>query len=156
MKSPERHLLPALPGKGNHFFATLTGFFFCACSTLSGQVFIETFETGGAGWTISGIGNAWEIGTPMYAYGPSSAYEQTNCAGTNLTGYYPNNANTRLVSPTIPLPTLNGNEKIKLGFYQWFNTTKPTTGILTRQTKPPIWGVRHRRTANLTTIPRPP
>ncbi|MBK9336197.1 MAG: choice-of-anchor J domain-containing protein [Lewinellaceae bacterium] len=82
--------------------------------------YLENFEDGAEDWytTVGGF----SVGTPMYAYGPSSAYEQTKCAGTNLAGYYPNNANTRLLSPTIPLPTLSGNEKIKLGFYQWFKT----------------------------------
>ncbi|MCK4352606.1 choice-of-anchor J domain-containing protein [candidate division WOR-3 bacterium] len=81
------------------------------------QVFLEDFETGGTGWTVTN--GVWEIGTPTY--GPSSAHNGSKCAGTNLGGYYPNNAYTRLVSPSVTLPSLSHpSSKIILEFYHWF------------------------------------
>ena len=80
-------------------------------------IFFEDFESGwGSWWADNGV---WDVGIPTV--GPDAAYSPLNCAGTILDGDYPNDANTRLISPNINLPTLTGDEMIQLKYWQWFN-----------------------------------
>jgi len=80
------------------------------------QIFEEDFETGGAGWSLTG---SWEIGTPTT--GPNSGHNSTNVAATDLDNNYTNNANDWLISPTISLPSLSrSDEELKLYFWEWF------------------------------------
>lgn len=81
------------------------------------KVFEENFETGASSWTKAG---SWAIGTPTT--GPSGGHSSLNCAGTNLSGYYQNNANDRLISPTIALPVLtHPSDELKINFWEWFS-----------------------------------
>ena len=74
----------------------------------------ESFESGGGDWAVNA--GTWEIGNPTS--GPNSAHSGTNCAATILAGNYPNNVDTRLVSPAFTVPANNGPF---LRFWQWIN-----------------------------------
>lgn len=76
-----------------------------------GVVFEENFETGGSSWYTNG---SWAIG---------KVNDSLNCAGTNLSGNYPNNAKDLLMSPPISLPVLAyPSSRLKLNFGEWFKT----------------------------------
>ena len=80
------------------------------------SVFEENFETGATSWSIS---RSWAIGAPTS--GPNSGHASTNCAATNLTGNYPNDASDWLISPLISLPILtHPSAQMKLYFWEWF------------------------------------
>jgi len=76
----------------------------------------EDFEIGIGDWNADN--GLWEVGVPTA--GPDSAHSGQQCVGTVLGGNYPTYANTRLISPMIKLPTLSGEEKILLKFWQWY------------------------------------
>jgi len=79
---------------------------------------LEDFELGVGDW---GADNGlWEVGAPTA--GPWGAHSGSNCMGTVLSGSYPNNANTRLISPRVALPELSGGDRVWLKFWQWFAT----------------------------------
>ncbi len=81
-----------------------------------GQVFFsEDFENIGSWFADNGV---WEVGVPTV--GPITAYSNAGVAGTVLDNDYPGNANTRLISPIINLPSINAQEKILLKFWHWF------------------------------------
>lgn len=79
----------------------------------SAILFQEFFEDGAGNWTRSGC---WQSGHP--ASGPYNGYNSSNCAATNLSGNYGNNANDWLISPEINLPAQVS--MIQLNFYEWF------------------------------------
>jgi len=87
---------------------------------VQGQVlFSEDFEAGQGEWYSQG--DLWEIGPPIY--GPDSAFSGTKVAATNLSGNYPDDADAYLISPPIILPKLlNPKDKIRLHFWQWYET----------------------------------
>ena len=80
-------------------------------------LFIEYFETGAPDWSIDN--GVWEVGEPTS--GPENAYEGTSVAGTILDGNYPYHIDSRLISPSVTLPTVSGNEEIHLKFWHWFH-----------------------------------
>ncbi len=81
------------------------------------MLYREDFETGASGWTITN--GVWEIGSP--SYGPDTAHGGSSWAATVLDGNYPNNANTRLISPSINLPALpDSMSHLMLSFWHWF------------------------------------
>ena len=81
------------------------------------RVFWEDFEDSDSQWEIdNGI---WEIGEPTS--GPSSSYEGSSVAATNLSGNYSDNdTDSRLISPSIDLPGAGADEEILLRFWQWY------------------------------------
>ena len=85
----------------------------------------EDFDGGDTlpdGWTTNGPSNgtAWEVGVPSgVASGPSAAKTAPNCAGTNITGYYTENADVSLVSASIAIPA---NVGATLEFQQFIDT----------------------------------
>ena len=101
------------------FISFLSILFFVNHSTLSGQetAFNEGFESGIGSWFADN--GVWEVGIPTR--GPASAHTGENCAGTVLGGNYPRNADTRLISPRIDLPTLSSEEELQIRFWHWFN-----------------------------------
>jgi hypothetical protein len=77
---------------------------------------IDDFEDGwNQGYADSGI---WEIGTPEM--GPSEPHLGNNCAGTILNGTYPSSTDSRLVTPSIVLPSLENNQEILFRFWHWY------------------------------------
>ena len=99
------------------FIVLLLNFTFCTVtkSYSQGTIIIqEDWETGIGDWYADN--GLWAVGSPTV--GPDSAHSGQNCIGTVLDGNYPANANTRLISPEINLPTLTGNDKILLKFWQ--------------------------------------
>jgi hypothetical protein len=70
------------------------------------------------GWSASR--GVWEFGPPTS--GPGSAFQGQHCAGTVLGGYYPDNADSRLLSPRIDLPAVPVDGKLWLSFWHWFAT----------------------------------
>ena len=79
------------------------------------QIYAYGFESGWNGWYADN--GVWEVGSPG-APGPDAAHSGLNCAGTVLTDVYPH-TNSRLVSPSIELPTLGAGEELQLWFWQW-------------------------------------
>ena len=96
----------------------LTMLFFSLQTAYADEViFAEDFEAGWGNWYAdNGI---WEVDTPTA--GPSGAHGGSQCAGTVLGGTYPPNADSRLISPSIQLPEVSGNEEIHLCFWHWFS-----------------------------------
>jgi bacillopeptidase F (M6 metalloprotease family) len=76
----------------------------------------EDFESGPANWSADN--GVWEVGMPTT--GPETCHSLTQCAGTILDGNYPDDANTRLISPYITIPNLDVNERVRLRFWHWF------------------------------------
>jgi hypothetical protein len=74
----------------------------------------ENFEAGAGDWSVDA--GTWEIGKPTV--GPSAAHGGTNCAGTLLAGNYPNNVDSRLITPSFIVPTASS---ATLNFWSWFS-----------------------------------
>ena len=76
----------------------------------------ESFEAGPNtnDWAVDF--GTWEIGKPTS--GPNAAHTGTNCAGTVLAGNYPNNVDSRLISPSFTVPNSNSPA---LRFWHWYN-----------------------------------
>lgn len=66
--------------------------------------------------------NQWQKGTPFS--GPS-AYSGNECWGTNLNGYYSNNADYALLTP----PYVASSEAVNLSFRQWYDFRWTWAGI---------------------------
>jgi len=80
-------------------------------------IWSEDFESGWGDWyTDAGV---WEIGKPTK--GPSKAHGGQAVAGTNLSGNYPADTDSRLVSPVITLPSVSGDERLELRYWQWYS-----------------------------------
>ena len=77
-----------------------------------------------ANWSIEGENNCWEVGKPSNGSG-LSAYSGSYCAGTSIASNYPDNSDTRLVSPEVDL-----SQSITpvLCFVHWVNTFYDQSG----------------------------
>jgi hypothetical protein len=94
--------------------------------TIDAQTVIwdEDFESGIDNWyTDHGV---WQVGEPTA--GPSGAYEGSSVAGTNLSGNYPSDTDSRLISPSLNLPGVGANERIFLRFWQWYSYSNDDRG----------------------------
>ncbi len=81
-------------------------------------IFSENFELGQNGWSADN--GVWEIGAPKTVGPVACAGGSTNCAGTNLSGNYPDDStDSRLLSPSIVLPAVTGTQQIRLRFSEW-------------------------------------
>lgn len=102
----------AEPGQGN-------GWYIDNVSVAEGpEIFnnVEDFEDGVRGWyAASGI---WEIGEPTA--GPGAAYSGSRCAGTVLSGSYPDGAQSGLVSPVVTLPAAPPEGMLTARFHHWY------------------------------------
>ena len=81
----------------------------------------EGFETGGTGWSHSGLGDDWQMGTPSSSIGPQNANTGQRVAGTNLKGSYQQLADCVLVSPDF---NLSMAFSAQVSFYEWFALAK--------------------------------
>jgi len=79
-------------------------------------VFYEDFESGGEDWEIEH--NVWQVGKSKVV--PPSPGSGGNCAGTVLNEDYPWDTDSRLISPPVTLPTVAGDERIELRYWQWY------------------------------------
>lgn len=66
-------------------------------------------------WTVTGA--VWDSGQP--SSGPGTAFEGDTCAATNLSGNYPADSETRLVSPFFQAPSVEDSPRLR--FWHWFN-----------------------------------
>lgn len=82
------------------------------------QVWTEDFE---GDWTENWYASTgvWDIGVPTI--GPTSVPDGSNCAGTNLTGSYPDGANTRLIRYT-PFQVPVASTRPRMRFAHWFSS----------------------------------
>ncbi|GJQ45207.1 choice-of-anchor J domain-containing protein [Candidatus Jettenia sp. AMX1] len=84
------------------------------------------FESEWSGWSADqGI---WDVGQPT----PPSpvAHGGSRCAGTVLDGNYPMTNPSRLISPSVRLPNVSGDEEVHLRFWQWFSYTPNDAGYV--------------------------
>ena len=79
-------------------------------------IFSQDWESGQGTWYADN--GLWEWGSPVV--GPTSAHSGQYLVGTILNGNYSSNASTRLISPSITLPSIQEGEAIYLYFWQWF------------------------------------
>ena len=80
-------------------------------SQITTYPYIEDFELGAGGWTVTG--GLWALGTPAASV-INSASSGTNSWATNLTGTYPGNSNAAVTSPVfdftaVPNPFLQAS-----------------------------------------------
>ncbi|MCL4510263.1 MAG: T9SS type A sorting domain-containing protein [Bacteroidetes bacterium] len=79
------------------------------------DVYFQNFDGVASGITETG---SWQIGSPTS--GPMAAYSGSNCAATNLSGDYENNASDTLYLPPIALPTVSLGSSLWLSFQEWY------------------------------------
>lgn len=115
-----RFMQPAEVAKnlGRHWIAPALFLILLFVPAAFGQtiIFQEDFESGQGDWFADN--GVWEIGKPTA--GPDSTHSPENCAGTILTGNYPPNANSNLISPRITLPSILTGERLQMYFWHWF------------------------------------
>ena len=87
----------------------------------------ENWESGINQWFATN--GVWQAGIPT-TNPPAKPYAGQNCAGTILNGFYPANANSRLVSPEIALPAVTAGEELQLRFWHWFNLYPEDPGVV--------------------------
>ena len=88
--------------------------------------FTGSFESGWGDWSADR--GVWEVGTPTA--GPDSCHSGSNCAGTVLGGNYPADTDSRLISPSIMLPTVSGDQELHLRFWHWFSYSSYDAGYV--------------------------
>jgi len=105
---------------------------------LSGDTYVADFESGLGEWSASN--GIWEVGIPTA--GPADCNGSTRCAGTVLSGNYPDWTDSRIVSPPIALPVLAPGEDITLRFWQWIAIQTSDRGYvqISQETSPGVWG----------------
>jgi len=79
------------------------------------EVFREDFESGIGPWFADN--GVWQVGEATS--GPGSCFSGFGCAATVLDGNYPANQDSRLISATTVLPTVSGNEELRMRFQSW-------------------------------------
>lgn len=75
-------------------------------------VMVEGFEFGWNGWTIDN--GVWQIGT-------GSAHSGSNYAGAVISGTYPPQTDSRLISPRIDLPMVGDQERLELRLWETYS-----------------------------------
>ena len=96
-------------------------------------VYTENWESGLGDWDVSN--GVWEVGTPTSGPGScNTVFGGTVCAGTVLSGNYPVNTDSRLITPSfspfIQLPGVSGMEEIRLRYWQWFSYAGGDSGVV--------------------------
>ena len=81
-------------------------------------IFVGDFESGWDAFWSADRG-VWQIGAATA--GPGACFAGSQCAGTVLGGKYPVRTDSRLISPTLTLPTVNGSVNVHLLFQQWYS-----------------------------------
>ena len=87
---------------------------------------LENWENGlGDYYPDNGV---WQVGTPTS--GPGKAHQGVSVAGTILAGNYPGYQDSRLISPVIVLPAVQGKERVQLRFWHWFSYSTYDSGTV--------------------------
>jgi len=87
------------------------------------------FENGWDYWSADN--GVWEVGTPdPLNYPPPDPHGGLQCAGTVLDGFYPPDTDSHLISPSIILPSVTGDEEISLRFWHWFSYEHSDNGFV--------------------------
>ncbi len=102
-------------------------------------IFCEGFESGWGTWSAD-VG-VWDVGAPTVGVGPGGCFGGTQCAGTVLSGNYPADTDSHLISPTIVLPTVAGAEEIHLRFRSWFSYSAGDSGQVQVLVRDPATGI---------------
>ncbi len=76
----------------------------------------ENWESGIGSWYASN--GIWEVGEPTIA---TTSHQGSNCAATNLDGGYPDNTDSRFISPSIQLPSDPQDGVLWLRFWHYYN-----------------------------------
>ncbi len=84
---------------------TFLGVFSAQAQTITSYPYVEDFESGPAGWTVHGIINSWQLGTPSNNL-INSAVSGENAWITNLTDDYSNSEYGYVQSPSFDLTGL--------------------------------------------------
>lgn len=84
-------------------------------------------------WTVTGT--IWESGTPTI--GPKAGHEGVTCAATVLTGNYPANADSRLVSRFFLVPPANENARLR--FWHWYRFGSGDRGVVEVREAGGVW-----------------
>nr|WP_249365586.1 S8 family peptidase [Cytobacillus citreus] len=106
--------------------------------------YYQDFESQPTGWISYGTQNTWEWGVPAFANGPGNAASGEKVYGTNLKGYYGNNANMSLMMPPIVLP--EGNAYLQ--FNDWYQIESYDYGHVLVSTDQQNWEQLSRFTGN--------
>ncbi|OEU81267.1 MAG: hypothetical protein BA865_06000 [Desulfobacterales bacterium S5133MH4] len=102
----------------------------------SGDTYTCGFEEGIGDWWVHN--GAWQVGMPTS--GPGGTHSGANVAGTVLDGDY-SNTDSRLVSPSIQLPSIGAGEEIHLRFWHWFSFASADAGRIqvSEEISPGVW-----------------
>lgn len=107
----------------SNVFYNATGWFLDDVSIVKGkEAFLNPcdFESGVGDWSADN--GLWEIGTP--SVGPTSCHSGNYCAGTMLNSDYPENSDTRLISPEFKVTS----SSTSLFFWHWFRLNESVHG----------------------------
>jgi hypothetical protein len=116
-------------GKASILRGAFVIFVLIFCSTSAGAeeiIYSENFEDGWGSWYADN--GVWQVGPP--SAGPSGAHSGNQCAGTVLDGFYPPNADSQLISPSIQLNEIIGVEEIHLRYWHWFSYQTADAGYI--------------------------
>jgi hypothetical protein len=110
--TPPDNVLANVPGGGD------TRRFFAVVERAAPALFSENFDAAQElplglplDWTRDGVvnGTDWDIGVPSgVPSGPASAFSAPYCVGTNIDGYYTENVDVSLITPSITIPANSG------------------------------------------------
>lgn len=92
------------------------------------EVWSENFEGGGVDWFADN--GVWQVGESTRI--SASPISGGKLAGTVLNGNYPDNTNSRFISPEIQLPNVDvaAGEVLQLRFWHWFSTWLEDPGVV--------------------------
>jgi hypothetical protein len=113
--------------RSNGHFSESTGWYLDDVEIVKVQpLFSGDFESGEDFWTVED--GLWEFGAPTT--GPNSGYLSDDCVGTSLHGNYQAYKDSRLISPSVILPTVSGSETLWVGYRQWWSYSSYDSGYV--------------------------
>ena len=102
----------------------------------------EDFEASWGDWYTDNF-QVWQIGIPTSgppAVSGSRAHSPVSVAATVLSGNYPANTTGRLMSPRFTVPSVAGDNRVLLRFWQWYQYGTGDSGEIQIQTQfDPEW-----------------
>jgi len=136
-----RTITPALGGGAENFVLTTAS---CLASGYAGASYLETFEYGDGGFSVSGT-TSWAFGAPvstLISLAPATGHSGTHLWGTNLIGFYHDNENGYITSPKIDLRN-NAGQPSTLSWWQWLasNTNNDFASVEVSKDGGTTWAV---------------